>query len=110
MIITGFGADEVNGTYTQQGTLNGYPKYVKDDAFIVAYYPKYMPYRYDEAYYIIKVSRIYGSNTIETPKYVIAGTDPTATGWEPMGSWFSEETQIGTVEFVSSSSESSSSP
>ena len=98
MNVTGFGDADANGTYTETGTYNGYPLYVKNEAYSVGYYPTGTPAPIGTGYYhIFKITRLYGANTITNSKYRMAGTNIAAGTWTAMVSWDSGEAQVGTV-------------
>jgi len=109
IVISGFGNDGVNGSYSYSGEFNGYPAYQKG-IYSLLYYQKRGPWCELASYYISKRCQIQGSVSISKPLYRVAGTNAAATtGWESLEPSTSGENTTGTTVFDEGSSSSSTS-
>ena len=97
LTVAGFGDADLNGTYVENGTFDGYAFYKKGTTAILGYFEELGPYSFSGAYYIIKIGQIEGSIPVITPKYKVEDTDPTSSGWVSLVSQTSGETTVGTV-------------
>ena len=97
LTVAGFGNADVNGTYIEDGIFDGYAFYKKGTTSILGYYSKFGPYSFTGGYYIVEIGQIEGSIPIYMPKYKVASTDPTSSGWISLVSQTSGETTVGTV-------------
>ena len=86
LTVAGFGNTLVNGTYTDSGTKDSQPRYVKDNnsSMVIEYRNKFGPYSFSNTYYMILTSQIEGAIPIERPLYKIVGADPTSSDWKTM--------------------------
>jgi len=111
--ISGFGDNEVNGTYEYLGIRNGHPAWSKNGDHLIQYFSSYMPWSNYEGYYIIKTIVNRDHVSIDVPKYKVDGTNPYATGWKslrPITAWNSasqDDAGNGGIDVNISSSSSS---
>lgn len=97
LTVAGFGDADINGTYVEDGTFDGYAFYKNGTTSILGYYSEFGPYSFTGSYYIVKTEQMEGSIPIYTPKYKVISTDPTSSGWISMVSQSSGENTVGTV-------------
>ena len=113
--LSGFGDEGANGTYIQNGTHDGQPYYEKDTGdYILIYKIENGPYSFTPAYYIEKVTDLWGSRDgaipITSPKYVAFSTNLSTATWIALTDNTSNEQGTGTIDLsVSSSSTTESS-
>lgn len=112
IIISGCGNVNANGIYTHSSDFNGYPLYVKDRHYTIAFYPTFMPYATGPGYYIMYDSFLQLSIKNDKPLFRKEGTDPMTTDkvWVSCLGMSSGEDISGTIiiDYPSSSSSSSS--
>ena len=111
IIISGFGDENVNGTYNEIKNHDGYPFYRKTtNDYVIIYKLENGPYSFAPAYWIEKVSNLLGDANgpvpIFTAKYKTIDTNVLTATWTSVGDTTSGELTIGTITDESSSSSS----
>jgi hypothetical protein len=114
IILSGFGDPNANGNYDELGTHDGYPYYEKTTGdYIIIYRLENGPWSFAPAYWIEKVTDIWGDRSgpvpFFTPKYKTLGTNALTATWTAIGEPTSGELTVGSVVDEPSSSSSSSS-
>jgi len=108
ILLSGFGVEEVNGYYSEDGTVNGYPLYSKDKDHFIVWMAKNGAISNESAYYITKVVQTEGAVPIKVYCYKAHTNSIFSAEWESLRPEFSEENEIGEIEEFSDSSDSSS--
>jgi len=107
-LLSNFGDTACNGIYHYSGEHDGYSFYLKNtNNYLLIYKSQYGPYSFTGAYYIEKIVVTNNSVPIYIPKYKSVTTNLTTTSWISLASITSDETTIGDLFLLDSSSSSS---
>jgi hypothetical protein len=111
VLLSGFGDNNANGLYSQNGNHDGFPYYEQDSGdYIIIYRLEYGPHSYSTGYWIEKTVTTNGSIKFYTPKYKATDTTDVETAtWTSVVENTSGEETVGTLNDETSSSSSSSS-